>query len=74
MENDYCEKLESLRKDRDLLQKEVAGYLGIKRQQYTRYESGETALPIKYLIALSDFYGVSTDYILGIPKGRNWPR
>lgn len=74
MEREYWHQLESLRRDHDLLQKEVAAFLGIKRQQYSRYESGETQLPIKYLIALSDFYGVSTDYILGIPKGRCWPR
>lgn len=70
----YWEILESLRRDHDLKQKEVAAYLDIKRQQYSRYESGETQMPIKYLIALSNFYGVSTDYILGIPKGRSWPR
>lgn len=73
-EHKYWEILESLRNDHDLLQKEVAEFLGIKRQQYSRYESGETQLPIKYLIALSNYYGVSTDYILGIPKGRSWPR
>lgn len=74
MEHEYWHRLESLRRDHDLLQKEVAGYLGIKRQQYSRYESGETQLPIKYLIALCDYYDVSADYILGIPKNRKWPR
>ena len=70
----YCKKLKELREDHDFHQKEVAAYLNIKPQQYQRYESGQTALPINYLVALSDFYGVSTDYILGIPKGRSWPK
>ena len=74
MAGEYWIQLESLRRDHDLLQKEVAAFLGIKPQQDQRYESGETQLPIRYLVALSDYYGVSTDYILGIPKGRCWPR
>lgn len=71
---EYYEILKELREDKDLLQKQVAAALGIKRQQYSRYESGETALPIKFLIMLSEFYGVSTDYILQRPKGLQWPR
>ena len=71
---EYYEILKELREDKDLLQKEVAAELGIKRQQYSRYESGETAMPIKFLIKLSEFYGVSTDYILQRPKGLQWPR
>lgn len=71
--NEYYHILRQLREHRDLRQKEVAAALGIKRQQYTRYETGETAMPIKYLIMLSDFYGVSTDYILQRPHGLRWP-
>lgn len=71
---EYYDILRELREDKDLRQKEVADALGIKRQQYTRYETGETQLPIKYLIQISEFYGVSTDYILGRPKGLQWPR
>jgi len=71
---EYWDIMKELREDKDLLQKEVAAALGIKRQQYTRYETGETAMPIKYLVLLSEFYGVSTDYILQRPKGLQWPR
>jgi len=71
---EYYHVLKELRESQDLRQKEVAAALGIKRQQYTRYETGETAMPIKYLIMLSDYYGVSTDYILQRPRGLNWPK
>lgn len=74
MNREYFEILRELREDKDLLQKEIAAVLGIKRQQYARYETGETALPIKHLVKLSEFYGVSTDYILQRPKGLQWPR
>ena len=71
---EYWEIIRELREDKDWLQKQVASELGIKRQQYARYETGETAMPIKYLVKLSELYGVSTDYILQRPKGLQWPR
>ena len=35
----YTQRLEDLRKDRDLTQEQVAKMLGLKREQYRRYES-----------------------------------
>ena len=32
---------------------------------YARYERGANELPIRHLLKLADYYGVSTDYILG---------
>jgi transcriptional regulator with XRE-family HTH domain len=61
----YSEIMRGLREDRDLKQCDIANILGIRQQQYSSYEIGETVLPIRLLTALSDFYGVSTDYILG---------
>lgn len=61
----YLKKLKDLRIDNDLYQKEVASILKITRQQYGLYESGKRDIPIDLLIKLADFYGVSTDYILG---------
>ena len=41
---------------------------GMDRTTYTRYETGSRELPCSVLIKLSECYGVSTDYILGIKK------
>lgn len=38
----------------------------ISRSTYTRYENGSRELPCCVLIKLSEYYEVSTDYILGI--------
>lgn len=68
------ETLKDLRTDADKSQEEIAKILDITRQQYQLYESGKRQLPIQHLRTLCIFYSVSADYILGLPKGLNWPR
>lgn len=60
------EILRSLREDKDLTQQNVADLLKIGRTMYRRYETGETEIPIRHLKTLCMFYGVSSDYILGL--------
>ena len=62
---DYREILRELREDRDLKQKDVAQILKISQQHYSKYENGEYDLTRGPLMSLANFYGVSTDYILG---------
>lgn len=61
----YFQRLRDLREDRDLLQKDVADVLGISQTVYSRYERGFQTIPVAHLLRLADFYGTSTDYILG---------
>ena len=61
----YFRRLRDLREDRDLKQTDVAALLGIRQTVYSRYERGYQNLPLELLLALADYYGVSTDYILG---------
>ena len=61
----YFRRLRDLREDRDLKQTDVAALLGIRQTVYSRYERGYQYLPLEHLLALADYYGVSTDYILG---------
>lgn len=61
------EILRGLREDRDLTQQEMADFLKIGRTMYRRYETGETEIPIRHLKTLCVFYGVSADYLLGLP-------
>lgn len=62
------EIIKGLREDKDLTQQKIADLLKIGRTMYRRYETGETELPVRHLKALCSFYGVSADYILGLPK------
>lgn len=60
----YLRRLRDLREDLDLKQSDIAKILKITRQQYGLYEIGKRDLPIEFLKALSQFYNVSSDYIL----------
>ena len=62
----YYPRLRDLREDKDLTQKEVAAYLGTTQQVYSRYEKGINELPVRHLVTLCRFYGVSADKILGL--------
>ena len=64
----YYPRLRDLREDRDLVQKEVAAVLGIDQRVYSNYEIGKREIPPRLLTVLADFYGTSTDYILGRTK------
>ena len=58
-------RLRDLREDRDLLQRDIAKLLNCSQVCYSRYESGQRDIPTDVLIKLANFYGVTTDYILG---------
>lgn len=59
----YLNRIENLRIDNDLLQKQVASKLKITRQQYSLYETGRRTIPIEKLIELANYYNVSLDYL-----------
>lgn len=56
--------LRNIREDRDIRQKEVAAVLNVSQNTYSQYETGVISLTAEILIKLSDFYGVSIDYLL----------
>lgn len=58
-------RIRDLREDRDLTQKQIAQMLGMSQTGYSKYETGENDIPTQILIKLADFYGTSTDYLLG---------
>ena len=59
-------RLRDLREDADLNQTQIAQYLGMSQTGYSKYETGENDIPTQVLIKLARFYGVSTDYLLGL--------
>lgn len=66
MEMKYVKRIRDLREDHDKTQQEIADMLGTSQTMYARYERGANELPIRHLLALCRYYGVSADYILGI--------
>ena len=63
---DYIKRLRDLREDRDKTQQEIARVLGTSQTMYARYERGANELPIRHLVTLCRYYGVSADYLLGL--------
>lgn len=59
------ERVRGLREDRDLKQEDIAKVLNCTQACYSHYESGKRDIPTEVLQKLADFYGVSTDYLLG---------
>ncbi len=67
---ELAEKLTELRKKKGLSRREVAEATGISENTYKKYEipDGDKASvrpPYERLCILADFYGVTTDYLLG---------
>ena len=61
----YQRKLRDLREDHDKTQQQIADILGTSQTMYARYERGANELPLRHLLVLADYYGVSVDYLLG---------
>lgn len=70
----FHERLRETRSDLDKTQADIATALGIPQQQYSRYECGQNEMPLRYLGVVCETLGVSADYLLGLPKGLEWPR
>ena len=59
-------RIRELREDHDLTQREVAEMLGMSQTGYSKYETGEYAVPSIVLIKLAKLYETSVDYLLGL--------
>ncbi len=60
------ERLKPLRKQKNLTQKQMAELLGVTERHYQDIEYGKINLPATTLIALSRFFEVTADYLLGL--------
>ena len=59
----YQRRLRDLREDHDKTQQQIADILGTSQTMYARYERGANELPLRHLLTLADYYGVSVDYL-----------
>ena len=67
----YIKRIRDLREDHDKTQQEIADVLGTSQTMYARYERGANEMPIRHLLVLCKYYGVSADYILGLKNTIN---
>lgn len=62
---DLGSRFKTVRKEKDLTQKQVADGIGVPERQYQNYEYGKHTPSALILIALADFFDVSLDYLVG---------
>jgi len=66
---DFNVRLKHLRQKYKLTQGELADILGVKSTAISNYESKRNEPSFEKLIALSEYFDVSCDYLLGISSG-----
>ena len=59
------QRIKELRKEKKLRQKDMGDFLDMTLRNYQRIEHGELNLSALTLCTLADYFGVSTDYLLG---------
>ena len=61
----FGEHLKALRQSRNITQKQLAEAIGSSERGIQHYELNERKPKYEIIIALSDYFEVSTDYLLG---------
>lgn len=64
-----ADRIQNLRKQKGISQEELADRIGVSRQTVSKWESEQSTPDMDKIILLSDFFEVTTDYLLkGIEK------
>lgn len=59
-----ADRIQYLRKAKGISQEELADKVGVSRQAVSKWESEQSTPDLEKVIIMSDFFGVTTDYIL----------
>ncbi len=59
-----ADRIQYLRKTKGMSQEELADKVGVSRQAVSKWESEQSTPDLEKIIIMSDFFGVTTDYIL----------
>lgn len=70
MPTTFANHLAAIRKEYKISQKEAAAKLGISQALLSHYEKGIRECGLDFLCRAADYYGVTTDYLLGRSKSR----
>jgi len=75
------EKIQALRKQRNISQEQLADHMNVTRQAVSKWELGESIPDVENIVRLSGILDVSTDYLLkdtpaphvSAQQGTTWP-
>ena len=69
-----ADRIQSLRKAKGISQEELADKIGVSRQAISKWESEQSSPDLEKIILLSDYFEVTTDYLLkGIEMKADFP-
>ena len=60
------QRIQDLRTDADLSQKQISEILHISQRSYSHYETGSRNIPIEMLIRLANYYNTSIDFLMDL--------
>ena len=67
----FGERIENLRKEKGITQDELSNKFGISQQTISLYEIEKKEPNVEMLIKMADYFGVTTDYLLGRSDKKN---
>jgi len=59
-----ADRIQNLRKTKGISQEELADKIGVSRQAVSKWESEQSLPDMEKIIIMSDYFEVTTDYIL----------
>ena len=65
MEDKFPDRLRELRREKGVSGKVAGDFCGVSASAVCRYEKGEREPDMQTIIKLSEYFGVTTDYLLG---------
>ncbi len=68
--NNISERIKELREEKGLTQLELSKELSVKQQTIAQWESGTRDLKTGSIIALANYFNVTSDYLLGLSEYR----
>ena len=68
--SDFGDTLKHLRRSRELTQKEFGAKVGLSKAVVSKYENGMGYPSFDVLVRIAQYFGVTTDYLLGVARGK----
>ena len=70
----FGEKLKNLREDKDLNQTELGTILHMTQRKLSYIETGKCEPSLEDVRRICLFFGISSDYFLGLPNNLSYPK
>lgn len=64
----FGERLKELRKSSNISQEKIGEYLGVTSNAVYSWETGKSQPSIETITKIADYFGVTTDFLLGYDK------